>query len=233
MAKKKKEIEDILIRQKEDRRLLSHVPDTSGLRTNQDRRSQNGHGGNHDFSDIIASDAAGRRYAVEYDVTVYRQGKVTHARGIDVSTTGMLLRFDPSEELDDAGEGESMKISFQITPGSMPEGYEMKIKKMPVRCVRTFRRDGDDGLFAAFNLPIACRNTLIRKKAGIAWPLLRVFFLSSYSPSSSCGQNRSFISGLINICICIVLLRLLCYCRGISLVRFTDPSQSIPLIRQV
>ena len=148
MAKKKKEIEDILIRQKEDRRLLSHVPDTSGLRTNQDRRSQNGHGGNHDFSDIIASDAAGRRYAVEYDVTVYRQGKVTHARGIDVSTTGMLLRFDPSEELDDAGEGESMKISFQITPGSMPEGYEMKIKKMPVRCVRTFRRDGDDGLFA-------------------------------------------------------------------------------------
>ena len=148
MAKKKKEIEDILIRQKEDRRLLSHVPDTSGLRTNQDRRSQNGHGGNHDFSDIIASDAAGRRYAVEYDVTVYRQGKVTHARGIDVSTTGMLLRFDPSEELDDAGEGESMKISFQITPGSMPEGYEMKIKKMPVRCVRTFRRDGDDGLLA-------------------------------------------------------------------------------------
>lgn len=70
MAKKKKEIEDILIRQKEDRRLLSHVPDTSGLRTNQDRRSQNGHGGNHDFSDIIASDAAGRRYAVEYDVTM-------------------------------------------------------------------------------------------------------------------------------------------------------------------
>lgn len=148
MTQKKKEIEDVLLRQKEDRRLLSHVPDASGMRTNQDRRSSKGGTiDDTDFASIMESDAAGRRYTVHYDVTIYYKGRVLHAKGLDISTTGMLLRFDSTDDLCAVEDGEEMKISFQITPGSMPEGYEMKIKKMPVRAVRHFRRDDDAGIF--------------------------------------------------------------------------------------
>lgn len=39
--KKAKIVEDILLQQKEDRRMLSNVPDKTEVRTNADRRGQN------------------------------------------------------------------------------------------------------------------------------------------------------------------------------------------------
>lgn len=62
---------DVLTREKKDRRLLSHVPDASGVRSHRDRRRGNGGGrGPEDFGAYIREDAAGRRYLVDYEVTV-------------------------------------------------------------------------------------------------------------------------------------------------------------------
>ena len=96
---------DILEIKKKDRRLLNHVPDITGTRSNHDRREQ--------------------RYEVCYDVKV-NSIKATIS---DVSTTGCLIKSD--KELP-----EHAKLTFEISPGSMPEGYEAKIKSLPAKLVR-------------------------------------------------------------------------------------------------
>jgi len=96
---------DILEVKKKDRRLLNHVPDITGTRSNHDRREQ--------------------RYEVRYDV------KVDSIKAVisDVSTTGCLIKSD--KELP-----KHAKLTFEISPGSMPEGYEAKIKSLPAKLVR-------------------------------------------------------------------------------------------------
>jgi len=98
-------MEDSLEIKKKDRRLLNHVPDALGIRSNQDRRQQ--------------------RYEVNYDVKV---GSID-AKITDISTSGCLI-------ISEKDLPEKTKLTFEITPGSMPEGYEMKIKKIPATLVR-------------------------------------------------------------------------------------------------
>lgn len=43
-------------------------------------------------------------------------------------------------------EGEKVTLSFVVRPGDMPEGYEMKIKKLKAEVVRRFERDGREAL---------------------------------------------------------------------------------------
>ena len=93
---KPKEEEDILSANKHDRRLLSRVPDAEGARTNTDRRGIAREAlRSEDFLAYIASEQAGQRYDVSYDVkVVYRyqgKGHTLTARCIDISTTGLLL----------------------------------------------------------------------------------------------------------------------------------------------
>ena len=66
-----KENEDILLKQKNDRRLLSNVPDKHAIRTNNDRR------GNAVLEEcmelpeeFIANKNAGIRYLMETDVSI-------------------------------------------------------------------------------------------------------------------------------------------------------------------
>ncbi len=133
---------EILTHQKDDRRLLSNVPDASGTRTNADRR--NGGMEITDFESHIYNEKAGIRYVVDYQVKVsYRlNGRRQHItlHCTDISTTGMLLEGDKQIALQDA---EDIQLNFEITPGSMPEGYEMKVKKLQAKCVRTM--DLEDG----------------------------------------------------------------------------------------
>lgn len=143
------ENKDILIQEKTDRRLLSHVPDVSGLRTNKDRR----HGKvdptkEGDFSEFVAEDEAGRRYIADYEVTVSCDGKTLKARSVDISTTGMLLRFEDGVDEAWLSHAQKMTLNFEIVPGSLPEGYEMRIRKLPAKCVRTFHKEGDPALYA-------------------------------------------------------------------------------------
>ncbi|TWH47697.1 glycosyltransferase [Sporomusa sp. KB1] len=127
----KEDKEDILFAVKPDRRLLSKVPDKEGLRTNVDRRQALGNNvvGN-DLGARIVSENMGKRYLVEYivAVTYVLAGKTVNRTGkcVDISTTGMLLEVPP-EVAEDLSQARNICLKFTIAPGTMPEGYEMKV----------------------------------------------------------------------------------------------------------
>lgn len=124
--------EDVLVVSKKDRRVLSRVPDKAGYRKNFDRRliKVPGKSAEETFEEMIGKENLGRRYLVNYPVKVeyYLVGKkhLDITRAIDISTTGILL--ETSEELATALDiATDINLKFEITPGSMPEGYEMKV----------------------------------------------------------------------------------------------------------
>ena len=144
------ELEDILSVNKHDRRLLSHVPDNTGGRTNTDRRSTGTASlRQQNFEEYIATEMAGQRYEVEYPVLIrYRakgEKKIRTMEGVclDISTTGMLLRLAEGMAGTPLLTADDMTLTFEITPGSMPEGYEMKVNKIAAECVRSFTKEGD------------------------------------------------------------------------------------------
>lgn len=125
-----KKEKDVLLVAKPDRRLVSKVPDKEGVRTNLDRRRVKDTNDIDDISKLIENEKMGRRYLVDYDVSLhYVSGdkKVTcNAKGVDISTTGMLLEISP-EVIHDLTQATKIQLRFTITPGTMPEGYEMKV----------------------------------------------------------------------------------------------------------
>ena len=139
--------EDILFRPKPDRRLLSYAPDSSGTRTNHDRRGQGSSEADESYVKLQQDDKNGQRYLVDYEVivTFLAGGKKQSCKmhGADISTTGILLTLPPSAKDAHLQEASDIRLTFEITPGSMPEGYEMKVKKIPAKCVReAVREDG-------------------------------------------------------------------------------------------
>ena len=133
--------EDVLYEEKPDRRLLSYVPDASGQRSNRDRRGGSGRDeGEIDYADFQREDKAGQRYMVDYAVVMTFKGRRSKlkATAVDISTTGMLVKFPVEQRAPQPGE--YVSLTFEITPGSMPEGYEMKIKGLSAKCVRVFER---------------------------------------------------------------------------------------------
>ncbi len=142
MSEQKK---DILYEEKPDRRLLSYVPDASGQRSNRDRRGAEDAAEGLDYSEYQREDKAGQRYLVDYAVElIYKDGRARgslHGKAVDISTTGMLVKFPSGQKGPKVGG--AVRLAFEITPGSMPEGYEMKIKKLKARCVRLAEKDGE------------------------------------------------------------------------------------------
>lgn len=141
------ETEDRLQELKEDRRLLPHVPDVTGQRTNMDRRQANEWDKirrEQDFEKYVASAEAGRRFKVQIPVrATWKEGGITREiKGtcVDISSTGMLLVDDLKEELPETPT--DVKLTFQIRPGDMPEGYEMKVKALAGEVVRSFDKEG-------------------------------------------------------------------------------------------
>lgn len=133
-------VEDILLVQKSDRRLLSKVPDPDGVRTNFDRRQVNDDKKDASFVSLIEREEMGRRYLVNYDVELqYVTGgrkKTCSVKGVDISTSGMLLSLTAEEKPLAQGaqiaqellQASKITLGFTISPGSMPEGYEMKVR---------------------------------------------------------------------------------------------------------
>lgn len=95
MAENKKEDKDVLYQMKTDRRLLSYVPDRTGMRSNRDRRGERRKlGSSSSYEQYEREDVFGRRYLVDYDVEIFfkvrgTQGTV-HGKAVDISTTGMV-----------------------------------------------------------------------------------------------------------------------------------------------
>ncbi len=142
--KKQKQLEDVLLRQKEDRRMLSYVPDKQQVRNTMDRRggkTLETYEGRAD--DYIRTIQSGIRYQVDYAVKVRCKGKFGRknltCKGIDISTTGILLEMANEREVVFFQEAETIRLDFEIIPGSMPEGYEMHVKQKAtlVRSIKT------------------------------------------------------------------------------------------------
>ena len=128
--------EDILYTMKGDRRLLSHVPDASGHRSNRSRRGASADMESEDYT-LYEQDAKnGQRYLVDYPVKIDSSAGTLAARAVDISTTGILVRLEGDAHA--AELSGDVKLTFEITAGTMPEGYEMKVKKLPATVIRAF-----------------------------------------------------------------------------------------------
>ena len=131
--------EEVLYTVKEDRRLLSHVPDATGKRSNRSRRGASAAMESDDYV-LYEQDAKnGQRYLVDYPVKIESAAGTLAARAVDISTPGILVRLE--EETRGAELSGEVKLTFEIEPGTMPEGYEMKVKKLPAKVVRSFGQE--------------------------------------------------------------------------------------------
>ena len=122
---------DILVKEQQDRRLLNHVPDAEGMRSNSDRRGFNENDVVERSKKNIEGNHQGARYVVDYpvDVSMPTRKSLKHLQGhvLNISSSGMLLGFNNGEG-NRINVGDVLGLSFEITPGSMPEGYESKVK---------------------------------------------------------------------------------------------------------
>lgn len=122
---------DILVEEQQDRRLLNHVPDAEGMRSNSDRRGFNENDVVERSKKNIEGNHQGVRYVVDYpvDVSMPTRKSLKHLQGhvLNISSSGMLLGFNNGEG-NRINVGDVLGLSFEIKPGSMPEGYESKVK---------------------------------------------------------------------------------------------------------
>ena len=141
------EEQEILFEEKQDRRLLSHVPDATGKRSNYSRRGAVDTLRTEDYTQYEQDAKNGQRYLVDYPVTIHlSNGSIMEARAVDISTTGILVQI-PTADGQEPSFDKDVKLTFEIVPGSLPEGYEMKVKKLPALVARKFRKDTGEILF--------------------------------------------------------------------------------------
>lgn len=144
MKKKGTVINDVLLKQNRDRRLLSNVPDKEAIRTNKDRRGRSLDEESEDPNKFIISKNAGIRYEMKCSVIIELKKnnkiKIIKTESKDISTTGILLKLNNPHEIESIKDSDDLKLKFTIEPGAMPEGYEMKVK-LKGKLVREFKRE--------------------------------------------------------------------------------------------
>ena len=143
----KKKIKDVLLAIKPDRRLLSKVPDAEGLRVNIERRGFDTDNSEYDIKTLMDQEHSGTRYLVDYEVAVTYfsdNGKKVHCQAVgrDISSTGMLLELASSDS-EALGRAKYIELSFEILAGTMPEGYEMSVRRIGAEIVR--QQEGENG----------------------------------------------------------------------------------------
>ena len=184
--KKDKNIEDILLQQKPDRRMLSYVPDKQQVRNNVDRRGgktlENFEGKADDY---IKSIQSGIRYQVQYSVKVTAKvagvGKERFTcEGIDISTTGILLQVKDERQQKILQKASKIRLKFEIIPGSMPEGYEMLVKQ-PAHLVRAIKTQ-DDKYLCGMEFEQTLAQYATRRKDGYMLTIAStmIFFISAF-----------------------------------------------------
>lgn len=143
--------EDILLNPVGDRRMLPNVPDKNKQRTNVDRRGViSTVDVEQDYDISREKEETGRRYVVDYPVKIRITSKAGSRREIsavanNISSSGILCEISKrfQQEIENS---RMVELSFEIKPGTMPEGYEMKIKRIKAKWVRTVSfMNGNDG----------------------------------------------------------------------------------------
>lgn len=185
--KKDRIIKDILLETKGDRRLFPNVPDKSQQRSNIDRRGQqrlDDLSSNNNINDFIKANEAGIRYKVSYDVEVICKNKGTKSKflcqGIDISMTGILLQIKKKEDMQSLESADSIELNFEIVPGTMPEGMEMKVK-ISAYIVRTQIVSEDEILFGLqFKEELSIYSTRKKDRYMLMISSLLLFFITSF-----------------------------------------------------
>lgn len=127
-------VKDILLKEKRERRMLANVPDDTKHRILRDRRgNQYIERDCEDIETFIANKKKGTRYEVDYEVRVTLKDKNRRkesfiCRGIDISSTGILLSISDEQLQHKLDINQDVHLQFDIIPGTMPEGYEMKVR---------------------------------------------------------------------------------------------------------
>ena len=126
--KKEEPVEDILMKQSPDRRLLPHMPGEH--RSGKSRRAVDDEEvKKYPYLKFFNGEDANVRYEVRYPVKISTGKRVTPYSGYasDISISGMRLHTsaEVAEEISQIGK---VTLSFEIKPGTLPEGLEMKVK---------------------------------------------------------------------------------------------------------
>lgn len=140
--KPKEILEDVLMKERPDRRLLPHVPGRQ--RSGHNRRALlDEEVAKYSYLKFANGEDANARYLVDYDVRIMTGSKgFGHSykgKAKDLSVTGMGLTVDADAARDIVKNG-VLTVAFEITPGSMPEGLEIKVKTQ-AKCVRPTSED--------------------------------------------------------------------------------------------
>lgn len=160
MEKKK----EVLCVKKDDRRILSNAIDPNNIRKKKDRRGYV----ELEKNTKSINPGVGQRYITTYQVKVTQitKGKKTAEfifQSKDISTTGMLLECNTNDH--DFEMGDDVSLNFEITPGSMPESFETKVK-LKAKIVRVIDATDEQKQLIGFkfkeDLP-----TYVNKRKGI------------------------------------------------------------------
>lgn len=158
-----KKVEDVLLKSKEDRRILPNVPDEEKIRTNFDRRRPKS------VEDVSEDEKEkvkevvdlGQRYIASYDTILTFKHKKYSMKSHDISSTGILLEEDKKKT--SLKIGDKVKCRFRIEPGTMPEGYEKKVK-IRAKVVRIVPPDGERGIQYGMEFDETLAEYINRKK---------------------------------------------------------------------
>lgn len=183
--KKVKDDEDILLEPEKDRRILSNVPDKKGIRKGIDRRGQKMLNSNKNKTTaFIESSKAGIRYVTEIDVKVkYKNSKEENefiVKSNNISTTGILIKLEDKSQLEAINEADYLKLQFRILPGSMPEGYEMKVKIRGKKARDMLDKDGNILCGIEFLETLSEYSNRKKDKYFLAMSSILLFFISFF-----------------------------------------------------
>jgi len=157
----KKRIE-VLSTPKQDRRVLSHVPDPEQIRVAVDRRGAKQLAGQaQDYLSELHLQSI--RYMANFEVKLSQEKQSLRAKAVDISSTGILLELDEDHPL--LKEGNTVFLRFEIPPGTMPEGFESKVS-IPGKMVRSFAHESGNGVMAALEFDQPLPSYFQRKRWG-------------------------------------------------------------------
>ena len=173
--KNKKKIKEVLTVPREDRRMLSNVPDPENIRGAADRRGIKAGQNTEEDKDKDANyfnkmKMLSLRYVADFEVLVIpedfskREGLKTTA--VDISTTGLLVEMADDTKIIQVGD--TVKMHFDIPDATMPEGFESTVKLEAV-AVRIFaeQKNGQEKKMIAFEFSKPLTDYFQKKTLGI------------------------------------------------------------------
>ncbi|MGI6175246.1 MAG: glycosyltransferase family 2 protein [Christensenellales bacterium] len=124
-------IQDVLLSAQRDRRLLPNIPNRKNSRAPVDRRGQNHYNKKKISKSLPTHEDI--RYDAVYRVRVICQFKKGRSKrffcdSVNISTSGSLLHIQEEEQKVWIEAANKVRLAFEIRPGTMPEGYEMKLR---------------------------------------------------------------------------------------------------------